>query len=427
MQDQCVHVWTKLSHLVDKTPRALITRALLHIFDMKNSLYLFILLFGSFFSCERNKNNGVEQIYQIPVNPQGNIDLSFSDFFDTTLIVPLEVTPNSLIGEVSKVITTDEFIYVLDRTIAESLFVFDYQGRLLNYFSGTGGGPSEYLRVSNFFISKDETTIFITDLSLGKILAFDQKGNFLFENKFVLGENFADLITYQNGFLIAKPTPDDLAVDLQYLDHNLKFVEVPFKLAENNFIMEAGNKHQFFYPGTGGVTYFKEVLSKNLYAITPDDVQVYAFNLPEDQVFSPEALPWDNEKPKIHMGKVYSEIRERSLLNVGDQVLDLGSWVLINFHVGDRINLLAFNKTDKTARVVKNFTNDLDGLVKNLPGIFPTNYHANEMIINLFPNDIYAALGTSEESNPYLDYLTKLMPQLEENPVLFIYRKKNEQ
>lgn len=386
---------------------------------------MFFLLLGLLCSCGKNKTIGIENIHQIPVNPQESLDLNFSDFFDTTLIVPLEVTPNSLIGEVSKVITTRDLVYVLDRTIAETLFVFNYQGRFLHSFSGTGGGPGEFLRVTNFFISKDEKTIFITDLSLGKILALDQKGNFLFEKKFVSGENFDDLIPYQNGFLIAKPTPDDLAVELHYLDQDLEFIEVPLKLAEHNFILEAGSKHQFFYPGTGGITYFKEVLSEKLYAITPEDVQVYAFNFPEDQVFSPETLPWDNEKPTIHMGKVYSEIRKRGLLNVGDQVLDLGSWILINFYVGDRINLLAFNKTDKTAKVVKNFTNDLDGLIKNLPGIFPTNYHTNEMIINLFPNDIYSALGTTEESNPYLNYLRELMPQLEENPVLFIYRKKS--
>lgn len=394
-------------------------------FEMKNSLkFIFSFLVLSS-GCTNKESIQTDTILQIPINLQEFLDLNFSDFFDTTLIVPLEVSPTSLLGEVSKVITTEDFIFVLDRTIAEALFIFDYQGRIIHTFSRTGNGPGEYLRVTNFFLSKDEKTVFITDLSLGKILAFDQKGNFLFEKKFVSGENFDDLIPYQNGFLITKPTPDDLAVELQYLNHNLEFIEVPLKLIEHNFIMEAGSKHQFFYPGTGGITYFKEVLSKNLYAITPDDVQVYALNLPDDQVFSPEVLPWDYEKPTIHMGKVYSEIRKRGLLNVGDQVLDLGSMVLINFHVGDRINLLALNKTDKTAKVVRNFTNDLDGLIKNLPGIFPTNYHANEMIINLFPDDIYSALGTTEETNSYLDYLTKLMPQLEENPVLFIYRKKD--
>lgn len=391
---------------------------------MKNSRYIFIFLFGLFFSCERNKNNGLEKIHQIPINPQEYIDLKFSDFFDTTLIVPLEVTPNSLIGEVSKVITTKDCIYVLDRTVAESLFVFDYKGRILNNFSGTGGGPGEYIRVSNFYLSKDEKTIFITDHSLGKILAFDQKGNFLFEKKFVSGENFADLIPYQNGFLIAKPTLDDLRVKLNFLDQELEFINEPLNLVENSFIMEAGFKHQFFYPGNNGIIYFKEVLSKNLYAISVESVEVYGLNFPEDQVFSLEALPWDTEKPPIHMGKVYNEIRNKKLLNVGDQVLDLGSLVLINFHVGDRINILAFNKTDNTAKVVKKFMNDLDGLVKNLPGLFPINYHANEMIINLDPNDIYSALGTTDESNSYLDNLTELMPKMEENPVLFIYRKK---
>lgn len=125
------------------------------------------------------------------------------------------------------------------------------------------------------------------------------------------------------------------------------------------------------------------------------------------------------------MGKFYNEIRNNGLLNLGDQVLELDSLILINFYEGRNIKLLAFNKEEKTAKIVTSFKNDLDGVVKNLPGIFPTNYHSNEMIINLFPNDIYSSIGELEDQNPYLDYLTKLMPQLEENPVLFIYRKKN--
>lgn len=393
---------------------------------MKNLQFPFLLLLGLLLSCQDPKNNGAEKLHQIPVNFQEFIDLKFSDFFDTTLIIPLEVSPNSLIGEVSKVLTTKDYVYVLDRTIAESLFVFDYRGRLLHSFSRTGEGPGEYLRVTNFFLSSDEKIIFITDHSLGKILAFDPKGDFLFEKKFDLGENFEDMIPFQNGFLIAKPASDDLEVELQYLDYELEFIETPIKLVESNFKMESGSKHQFFYPGTEGVIYFKEVLSKNLYAISPGFVQVYSFNLPDDEVFSPTGTPWNKEMPTIHMGEVYREIQKNGLLNVGDQVLELGSWILINIHVGDRINLLVFNKTNKTVGVVKNFKNDLDGLIENLPGLFPINYHANEMIINIFPNDIYSALGTTQESNVYIEQIRELMPQLEENPVLFIYRKKEQ-
>lgn len=392
---------------------------------MKNLIKLFFWLLVFICSCGKKTSIDIEKIYQIPVDPQESLELKFSDFFDTTLIVPLEVTDNSLIGEVSKVITTEEYIYVLDRTIAESLFLFNYQGKLLRFFSGTGGGPGEFIRVSNFYLSKDEKTVFITDHSLGKILAFDQNGNLLFEKKFDLGENFADLIPFGDGFLITKPTSDDLGVELNFLDHELEFISEPLNLFENSFIMEAGFKHQFFYPGTNGITYFKEVLSKNLYAITTEDVQVYGFNFPEDQVFSLEALPWDEDKPSIHMGKVYIEIRNRGLLNLGDQILELDSLILINFYEGRNIKLLAFNKWDKTAKIVTSFKNDLDGVVKNLPAIFPTNYHPNEMIINLSPNDVYSSMGELADQNPYLDYLEKIMPKLEENPVLFIYRKKS--
>lgn len=213
---------------------------------MKNLSKLFFWRIIIICSCGKKTSIEKEKIYQIAVDPHEYLELNFSDFFDTTLIVPLEVTANSLIGEVSKVITTEEYVYVLDRTVAESLFVFNYQGQLLHFFSGTGGGPGEFIRVSNFYLSKDEETIFITDHSLAKIVAFDFNGNFLFEKKFDLRESFADMIPFEDGFLIAKPTFDDFGVELQYLDFDLEFIEVPMQLAENNYKMEAGFKHQFF-------------------------------------------------------------------------------------------------------------------------------------------------------------------------------------
>jgi hypothetical protein len=125
------------------------------------------------------------------------------------------------------------------------------------------------------------------------------------------------------------------------------------------------------------------------------------------------------------MSNLYKEIQSNDLLSLGDQILDLDPWVLINYFEGENIKLLAFNKETKSVKIVSSFENDIDGLIKNLPGIFPTNYHSNEMIVNLFPNDIYSSLGITKDQNPYLDYLTELMPNLEENPVLFIYRKKD--
>lgn len=108
---------------------------------MKYPFRLICLLLPIICSCERNTRIEAENIHHIPVDPRAYVELKFSDFFDTTLMVPLEVTANSLIGEVSKAVTTEDWLYVLDRTVAESLFVFDYRGRLHRFFFRHGGRP----------------------------------------------------------------------------------------------------------------------------------------------------------------------------------------------------------------------------------------------------------------------------------------------
>ncbi len=227
--------------------------------------------------------------------------------------------------------------------------------------------------------------------------------------------------------MVSKPTADDLGVELQYLDSNLEFVGIPFQLVEGDYRMESGSKYQFFYPGNDGIIYFKEVLSEKICAISTDGIQVYALDFPEDRIYSPAVSPWDGEKPVKHMVEIYREIEFSGLFGLAEELLDPDTWILANYQEGDAIKLLAFDKERQTAKIVGSFKNDLDGVVENLPGIFPVNYHEDEMIISLFPSDIYAGLGTRELANPYVEELVKRMPELEENPVLFIYRKKKQE
>ncbi|WP_297335700.1 6-bladed beta-propeller [Algoriphagus sp.] len=389
---------------------------------MSKNLILFLVVLN--FSCTRVEKFENSSLEEIEIDLGDTIDLRFTDFFDTTLIVPLEVTENSLLGEATKVITTESFIFVLDRHVSESLYIFDYKGKLINFFSGTGNGPNEFLRVTNFYLSKDSDIVFIQDSSLSKILAFNFDGELIFEKKFDFRESFNDMIPYEDGYLILKPSLDNLSIELEYLDQNLDFVETPLEFIENDFLLEAGSKFQFFYPGSDGDLFFKETLSSNLYLLNSGEYQVFSLEFPEDRIFSLSNLPWDESKPSIHMVKLFQEIRFNNFLNLGDQVLDLGDLVFVNFYEGGRLGLLAFDKVENKARIVSSFKNDMDGVIENLPAIFPTNFQANQMIINLSPTEIYSSIEMRKGINPYQDFLTEILPSLEENPVLFIYRKK---
>lgn len=391
---------------------------------MKKRNYFILMCFSFFCSCSQEKKFGGVNLETVRIDLSENIELRFSDFFDTTLIVPLEVTDVSLLGEVSKVITTDSSIFVLDRDVSESLYIFDYNGKLIDFFRGTGEGPGEFKRVSNFWLSKGEEIVFIQDNSLSKILAFDFNGELILEKKFEFREYFNDMISYTDGYLILKPALDNLSIELEYLDKDLNFVNSPLQLFENEYLLEGGSKIQFFYPGSKGDLFFKEPYSKNLYLIHSDSSHIFSFEFPEDRVFSLSSMPWDDAKPSIHMAKLFKEIRMNNYLNLGDQVLDMGDIVLVNYYEGSGLGLLAFDKVKKEAKMVSNFENDLDGVIENLPAIFPTNFQANQMIINLFPNQIYSSIEMEKGINPYQDYLIDIYSTLEENPVLFIYKKK---
>ncbi len=387
----------------------------------KTLLYLIVLI--QLFSCSKPKEYETSNLIEIEIDLDQTVDYKFTDFFDTTLIVPLEETENSFLGEVSKVISKEDVIFVLDSRISETLYLFDYSGKLINSFSGTGSGPGEFLRATNFYLSKNADTVFIQDSSMPKVLAFKKNGEFLFEKNLRGQSNFDDLIPYGNGYLMISSSSDNLGKDISILDSSLEFVTSPFEFRENEYLLESGGKDQFFYPASGGGLFLKESFSKDLYLLESGNLKTYSLEFPENRVYSPPKLPWDDSKPSVHQAIVFRSIKKDDLLNIGDQVLNLGDIVFVNYVKKDRIYCLALDQSTQEAKLVSNFINDLDGVVANLPAIFPINYQADQMTISLTPTQILSEIEGEMGANPYQDYLLAKLQSQEENPVLFIYKK----
>jgi len=389
---------------------------------MRNRNLLFLIIIFYFFSCSKSEEFQSTRIKEIKIDLNQTANFNFSDFFDTTLIVPLEVSDFSLLGEASKVITTDNLIFVLDKPYSESLYAFDYNGKLVHFFSGTGDGPGEFVRVTNFYLSKSADTIFIQDNSLPKILAFNQSGELLLEKNLRDQANISDLIPHNDGYLMMSPNTEKLGMDLSILDSKLDFESKPIEFRENDFLLASGAKDQFFYPGSKGNVFFKEALSKDLYSLNSGEIEAYSLEFPSNRVFSMSGMIWDDSKPSIHMAYLMREIKNNNYLNLGDQILNLGDHLFINYYIGDRLGFLVLNQKTNEVNIVSEFKNDLDGVVENLPGIHPTNFQADQMTISLTPTEIFSMINGRRGINPYQDYLVEILPELEENPVLFIYR-----
>ena len=105
-----------------------------------------------------------------------------SPYLDTVKFVKLELTDESIIGSLDKVIIYEERIYILG-TQTHSLFVFDMEGNYLHKIAKVGQGPGEYLQLDFFDIDRENKHIVLTDLNDYWVMRYDFDGNFLSKQK----------------------------------------------------------------------------------------------------------------------------------------------------------------------------------------------------------------------------------------------------
>lgn len=89
--------------------------------------------------------------------------------------IPLETTPECLIGDISNAIitTTDIFVYVYENIC----YRFNRQGKFINTIGRIGNGPGECLRTRDIAVDTINKWVYILDYD--KILKFDYGGKFI--------------------------------------------------------------------------------------------------------------------------------------------------------------------------------------------------------------------------------------------------------
>ena len=93
--------------------------------------------------------------------------------------VRLETHKANLIGKIDQLLLSDTYIVVVDKHVAQSIFVFDNKGHYLNCISRLGNGPAEYLMINHAAIN-ERNEICILDNAKERITFFDIEGKLLF-------------------------------------------------------------------------------------------------------------------------------------------------------------------------------------------------------------------------------------------------------
>lgn len=337
---------------------------------MKNSFLLIVILL--LMGCNSNKKQSVRNEAQdgIPViNFSEDVSkvpsLLLSDAAAKIEIVPLEVTNESMLGDVYHLHVTDQDIWV-HQYKDNYIYRFSRTGRFLNKVGKIGQGPEEYIRIHDFFVDDNSKELYLQTTTPAGLKVYDYDGKFkriasrrslddvcrtvyiqsaLYDNKFFLAQNLA----FYN-----RPTSKDSIWSFALVDSTYqekKIFKNPAHIGrEEEILQHRIDYHKFVNywrePFTSIDTYDNRLTLK-----FPDTDTIYQYNSSKDELVPQYAIITNEEKGDY--GATHAWMRERSSFDYfnicsyypsKDYIYLLGS-------KGENIYIYCYDKRDGSVKV----------------------------------------------------------------------------
>ena len=145
---------------------------------MKSILLLLII---TLLGCSSNKKQEPISKSGVPViNLSEDVStvpsLLLSEVAEKLEIVPLEMTDESVLSDITEMQVTDHNIWI-DHGREFYIYRFSRSGKFLNKIGSIGQGPGEYTTYSTFLVDEDKKEVYIIANTNG-VLAYDFEGNF---------------------------------------------------------------------------------------------------------------------------------------------------------------------------------------------------------------------------------------------------------
>ncbi|TCO08220.1 6-bladed beta-propeller [Natronoflexus pectinivorans] len=119
--------------------------------------YIPLILVLIFFSCKPEKKESISALSSFDVNKKDILlNANLSNVISIDSLVFLEYSNQSIIGEIDKVLVTQDRIYIFDRLRSKSIFCFDRSGNFINSYRSIGRGPKEYTDILDVSFFEDE-------------------------------------------------------------------------------------------------------------------------------------------------------------------------------------------------------------------------------------------------------------------------------
>lgn len=343
---------------------------------MRNQFLLFSLLCLFLCDCtfKQNENKTSSDIETISITDFETTYGKLSDFAEEVKMIPLEFTDKSILGEIKKVVMSDEFIFIMERTNQEGVYVFNHVGKFLYRIGTRGQGPGEFINLFDFSINEEDQLIYLFDQPRTKILVFT------FDNKFIKDipmNYYASRFEYQNGLFYLYKEHASYGSPLYSLvikDQNGDLVEKYYPMAKN---ADAMYIHDCIFRKRENDILFAQDLNDSVFVLSKK-----------------ELLP-----------RYYIDYKDRTMSNEDRRD--------IKFRVRPPINIILEKKT--LGGISDIFEINDKVFIKNVNIIIPmlTVYDKKKKEINTFQylEDDFLFIATKHPIGQYKNYLLSLQDQ----------------
>ena len=172
---------------------------------MKNFIIAITILF-MLTACSqkkvKNDNYKGDKSNKISINVfdvDNNMVNESSKILDVVKYIPLQTINKVVIGEIKELIEHNG-VYSLHDKLSSCIYTFDKNGTHISTIAAKGKGPGEYLEIDAFTIDRTNGNVLIFDNRQRKLLTYNQKGDFLMENK--VDVSVTDIVKSKEGIFL---------------------------------------------------------------------------------------------------------------------------------------------------------------------------------------------------------------------------------
>lgn len=177
---------------------------------MLNNYICFFLAVILFNACSSNQvetaivRDGDVYIVDLDNTPK-DATVKFSSLFRSAKFILLEDSEDALFAKINKIEVSDSYIFVLERE--RGLYLFDKNGKFIRTIGRKGGGPGEFISLSDFSINENKKEISLLDRRTQTVIKYTFEGKYLDSFRLLNDETISSFLYSSN---------DQVYTDLYY-------------------------------------------------------------------------------------------------------------------------------------------------------------------------------------------------------------------